>query len=327
MRKIIALVLVGTALAGCSMKSGSSSETPNEITLIAYDAFTPAEGIFDDFTTAYGPKVKVVTAGDTGSMVSKAILTSGNPEGDVMFGIDNTFLSRAKSGKVLEDYLPVDEGDVCVNYDKAWFAQHSLTPPASFEDFAQPQYKGLLSVEDPVNSAPGFAFLLASIHHFGENNWQNYWKKLKANGVRISADWTSAYTSDFSGSSGKGKYPLVVSYGTSPAAEVLFSETPLTDAPTGVITSTCFHSTEYVGIMRGTKHMEFARKLVEYLLDKKFQESMPTTLFVYPVNKAAKLPEVFTKYSVRPTTTETFDADVIEKNRDGWIDAWRNIFL
>ena len=327
MKKIFALVLAGAALTGCTIKSGSSNETPKEITLVAYDAFTPAEGIFDDFTTMYGPKVKVVTAGDTGSMVSKAILTSGNPEGDVMFGIDNTFLSRAKSGKVLEEYTPVDEGDVCVNYDKGWFASRSITPPAAFEDFIKPQYKGLLTVEDPVNSAPGFAFLLATIHHFGEAKWQSYWKQLKANGVNISADWTSAYTADFSGSSGKGKYPLVVSYGTSPAAEVLFAEKPLTKAPTGVITSTCFHSTEYVGILRGTKHVDFARKLVEYILDKKFQESMPTSLFVYPVNKAAKLPEVFTKFAVRPTTTETFDADVIEKNRDSWIDAWRNIFL
>lgn len=327
MKKLLALVLVGSALAGCSLKSGSSSETPKEITLVSYDAFTPAEGIFDDFTAAYGPTVKVVTAGDTGTMVSKAILTTGNPEGDVMFGIDNTFLSRAKSGKVLEDYTPVDESDVCVNYDKAWFASRKITPPATLEDFIKPQYRNLLSVQDPVNSAPGFAFLLASIEHFGEGKWQNYWKQLKANGVRISSDWTAAYTIDFSGSSGKGKYPLVVSYGTSPAAEVLFAETPLSEAPTGVIEATCFHATEYVGILRGSKNPEMARKLVEYLLDKKFQESMPTSLFVYPVNTSAVLPEVFTKYAVKPASSKTISPDAIEKNRDGWIDAWRNIFL
>ena len=177
-----------------------------------------------------------------------------------------------------------------------------------------------------MNSAPGFAFLLATIEHFGEVKWQNYWKQLKANGVRVANDWTAAYTIDFSGSSGKGAYPLVVSYGTSRAAEVLFSTDPLGDAPTAVIEETCFHSTEYVGILRGSKYPELARKLVEYILDKKFQESMPTSLFVYPVNQSAVLPEVFVKHAVQPTASKTLAPEVIEKNRDAWIDAWRNIF-
>lgn len=325
MKKVLALLLIGTTAAGCATQT--EILTSKEIILVSYDAFTPAEGIFDEFTATYGPTVKVVTAGDTGSMVSKAILTAGNPEGDVMFGIDNTFLSRAKSGKVLEDYTPVDEGDVCVNYDKAWFASRKITPPSTLEDFIKPKYKNLLSVQDPVNSAPGFAFLLATIEHFGEGKWQNYWKQLKANGVQISSDWTASYTIDFSGSSGKGQYPLVVSYGTSPAAEVLFAETPLTEAPTGVLEATCFHSTEYVGVLRGSKNSEMAGKLVEYLLGKKFQESMPTSLFVFPVNKDAELPEVFTEYAVRPSTSKTLSPDVIEKSRDGWIDAWRNLIL
>ena len=331
MRKIVAIFIVvsfvaGSALASCSAITSSFQENPQAITLISYDAFTPAEGIFDDFTAENGVAVNVITAGDTGSMVSKAILTSGNPEGDVMFGIDNTFLSRAQAGNVLLDYTPVDESDVCVNYDKEWFSSRGITPPQTFEDLALPAYKGLLSAPDPVNSAPGFAFLLASIEHFGEGKWQNYWKQLRSNGVRIANDWTAAYTIDFSGSSGKGKYPIVVSYGSSPAAEVLFSETPLTTAPTGVVTATCFQATEYVGVLRGSKNENLARKLVDYLLAKKFQESMPTSLFVYPVNKDAVLPEVFLTHAARPTTSNTPSAESIEKNRDQWIDAWRNIF-
>jgi thiamine transport system substrate-binding protein len=331
MRKIVAIFIVvsfvaGSALASCSAITSSFQENPQAITLISYDAFTPAEGIFDDFTAENGVAVNVITAGDTGSMVSKAILTSGNPEGDVMFGIDNTFLSRAQAGNVLLDYTPVDESDVCVNYDKEWFSSRGITPPQSFEDLALPAYKGLLSAPDPVNSAPGFAFLLASIEHFGEGKWQNYWKQLRANDVRIANDWTAAYTIDFSGSSGNGKYPIVVSYGSSPAAEVLFSETPLTTAPTGVVSATCFQATEYVGVLRGSKNEDLARKLVDYLLARKFQGSMPTSLFVYPVNKDAVLPEVFLTHAVRPTTSNTPSAESIEKNRDQWIDAWRNIF-
>jgi thiamine transport system substrate-binding protein len=332
MKKIVAIFLVvsfiaGSALASCSVITSSFEENPQAITLIAYDGFTPAEGIFDDFTAEHGVTVNVVTAGDTGSMVSKAILTSGNPEGDVMFGIDNTFLSRAQSGNVLLDYTPVDESDVCVNYDKEWFESRGITPPQTFEDLALPKYKGLFSTPDPVNSGPGFAFLLASIEHFGESKWQNYWKKLRTNGIRIANDWNTAYNIDFSGASGNGNFPIVLSYGSSPAAEVLFSETPLTTAPTGVVTSTCFKATEYVGVLRGSQNEGLARKLVDYLLAKKFQESMPTSLFVYPVNKDAVLPDVFLTHAVRPATSKTPSAEKIEKNRDQWIDAWRNIFL
>ena len=325
---ILIALLASTALTACtSSSSNNTTEKPKEITLVAYDAFTPQEGIFDQFTRDTGVTVKVITAGDTGTMVSKAILTAGNPEGDVMWGIDNTFLSRAQEAELLTSYEPVDEGDICVNYDKNWFTQRNIAVPQTFEDLASPTYKNLLVVQDPTTSSPGLGFMLATIAHFGETQWESYWKKLTANGVKIVSDWTSAYTVEFSGSSGKGKYPLVVSYGSSPPAEVVFSATPIDEPPTGVMEKTCFRQTEYVGILRGTKNEEIAQKLVDYLLGKTFQESMPLTLFVFPTNKDAQLPDVFEKFAVRPSTPLSVSPDTIEKNRDQWIDMWRAIAL
>lgn len=318
------LACVGVATSCTS--SSSSDTTPTEITLLAYDSFTPEEGIFDAFTAETGASVKIVTAGDTGTMVSKAILTAGNPEGDVMWGVDNTFLSRALNADVFESYEPVDEGDICVNYDKQWFADRSLAVPTTFDDLARPEYKGLLTVQDPVNSSPGLGFLLGTIAHFGVDNWANYWTQLKANDVNIAPDWSSAYYEAFSGSSGKGQYPLVVSYGSSPPAEVVFAETPMTEPTTGVIEATCFRQTEYVGVLRGTQKQDLAEKLVQFLLGKEFQESMPLTLFVYPINTEAVLPEVFEKFAVRPQTPLTVSPDDIENNRDQWLDTWRGIF-
>lgn len=321
---LIATITALTALTACS---SNNAQKPTEVTLVAYDAFTPQEGIFDEFTKDTGVKVKVVTAGDTGTMVSKAILTAGNPEGDVMWGIDNTFLSRTQEAKLLNSYEPVDEGDICINYDKNWFKQNNIQVPQSFEDLAKPAYKNLLVVQDPTTSSPGLGFLLATISHFGDDQWQDYWKQLRANNIKIVSDWTAAYTVEFSGSSGKGKYPLVVSYGSSPPAEVVYSATPIDEPPTGVIESTCFRQTEYVGVLRGTKNEDIAQQLVNYLLDKKFQESMPLTLFVFPTNKQAKLPEVFEKFAVRPSNPLTMPPDSIEKNRDTWLDTWRAIAL
>ena len=317
------------AVTACSSSSSNSSidATPNEVTLLAYDAFTPQEGIFDAFTAATGAKVKVVTGGDSGVLISKAILTAGTPEGDVLWGLDNTLLSRAQKAELLTSYEPVDTGDICVNYDKRWFASRNIAPPTSLEDLALPAYKNLLVVQDPVASSPGLGFLLGTIAHFGVDKWQNYWNSLKENGVRVSPDWTSAYTIDFSGSSGKGKYPLVISYGSSPPAEVLYAEKPIDTPPTAVIESTCFRQTEYVGALRGTRNPNLAAKLISYLLDVPFQESMPLSLFVFPVNKKAALPELFTKFAVAPKNPLTLDPADIENNRDAWLNSWREIIL
>jgi len=327
--RILIASLLAVTVAACSSTSSNTSTdaTPNEVTLLAYDAFTPQEGIFDAFTAATGVKVKVVTGGDSGVLVSKAILTAGTPEGDVLWGLDNTLLSRAQKAELLISYEPVDYGDICVNYDKQWFASRNIAPPTSLEDLANPTYKNLLVVQDAVASSPGLGFLLSTIAHFGADNWQSYWKSLKANGVHIAPDWTTAYTIDFSGSASKGKYPLVVSYGSSPPAEVLYAEEPIDTPPTAVITSTCFRQTEYVGALRGTRNPNNAKLLISYLLDIPFQESMPLSLFVFPVNKSATLPDLFTKFAVAPKDPLTLDPADIEKNRDAWLNSWRDIIL
>jgi len=327
-RILIASFLVVIASACSSPTATTSTDaTPNEVTLLAYDAFTPQEGIFDAFTAATGAKVKVVTGGDSGVLVSKAILTAGTPEGDVLWGLDNTLLSRAQKAELLTSYEPVDTGDICVNYDKQWFASRKVAPPTSLEDLALPTYKSLLVTQDPVASSPGLGFLLGTIAHFGINDWQDYWRSLKTNGLHVSPDWTTAYTIDFSGSSGKGKYPLVVSYGSSPPAEVLYAEKPIDTPPTAVIESTCFRQTEYVGALRGTRNPNNAKLLISYLLDVPFQESMPLSLFVFPVNEKAKLPELFTQFAVALKNPLTLDPADIEKNRDVWLNSWRDIIL
>ena len=192
-RVIVTSILVVTASACSTASSDTSTDvTPNEVTLLAYDAFTPKDGIFDAFTAATGATVKVVTGGDSGVLISKAILTAGTPEGDVLWGLDNTMLSRAQKADVLTSYEPVDYGDICVNYDKQWFVSHKIAPPTSLEDLILPAYKDLLVIQDPVASSPGLGFLLGTIAHFGTDDGQDFWTSLKTNGVHVSPDWTTA---------------------------------------------------------------------------------------------------------------------------------------
>ena len=255
------------------------------MTIVAYDSFAVEPTAFEPFTTATGIAVNVVKAGDAGTMLSKAQLSAGNPEGDVMWGVDNTLLARAVAAKIFSPYrsgelaaltaastglivddlvTPVDEGDVCLNYDKAWFAERNLTVPTSFEELIAPAYKDLLVVQNPATSSTGLAFLLATIVHTSPTQWQGYWAALKDNGVEIVDGWDQAYYEQFSGSSGKGPRPLVVSYASSPPVEVIFADPRPDTAPTGVIEATCFHQVEFAGVLRGTKYPQAAGQLIDF---------------------------------------------------------------
>ena len=213
--------------------------------------------------------------------------------------------------------LPVDYGDVCINYDKTYFSKNNLAVPQTLEDLTKPEYKDLLVVENPATSSTGLAFLLATRAHFGDD-YLDYWKALKDNGVVVVDGWETAYYTNFSASSGHGPQPMVLSYATSPAAEVFFSETPVKDAPTASIIGpdTCFRQIEFVGILHGTQQRALAEKFVDFMLSKQFQEDMPLQMFVYPVNKNAALPEVFTQYAQTPSQPAALTPDEIAANRD-----------
>ena len=348
------IAAVALTIAACS--GSDDAETPdttveNEtITLVAYESF-PTEGtrvneLLGEFTVETGIEVEILVAGDTGTMLSKAELTAGNPEGDVMWGIDNTFLSRAIGSAIFEPYAadgldaiptaltdlvpngeatPVDLGDVCVNYDVAALDGLGLEPPETLDDLADPGYADLLVVQNPATSSPGLAFLLATIDEYGEDGWQDYWTRLVDNGVQVVDGWTAAYYEQFSYAG--GTRPLVVSYGSSPPFEVLYSETELDAAPTAVVESTCYRQVEFAGLLAGTDHPAAARRLVDFLITPGFQAALPLDLFVFPANRDVTLDPVFQEYAVIPDTSRELDPSTIDANRETWIDAWTDLVI
>ncbi len=321
---------------------------PAVITLVTHDSFAASEKVLAEFEKANNAKIKVLPSGDAGAALNQAILSKNNPLGDVFFGVDNTFLSRALKADIFEPYnspalvdvpdqfkldstnrlLPVDYGDVCLNYDKAWFAKKGIQPPANLEDLTRPAYKGLTVVENPATSSPGLAFLLATIGHFGENGYLDYWKALRANDVLAADGWQQAYYSNFSAAS-DGNRPIVVSYASSPPAEVYFAKTPLTEAPTGVVLGdgACFRQIEFIGILKGTKQPALAEKLIDFMLSKTFQEDVPLQMFVFPVNQKAGLPDVFVKFAQIPAKPAYVSPEAIDANREAWIEAWTQAVL
>jgi len=268
---------------------------------------------------------------------------------DVFYGLDNTFLSRALEQDLFEPYqpdalaavpdqfkldstfqvVPINYGDVCINYDKAWFADNQLTLPNSLEELANPQYASLLVVENPATSSPGLSFMLASIAHFGEEGWLDWWQALKDNGVTIVSDWETAYYTNFSGSSGRGPQPMVVSYASSPAAELIFAETELSESPTAslVAPGMCWRQVEFAGILNNTPNLALAEKFIDFMLSQDFQEDVPMQMFVYPVLPDAVLPEDFVIASQIPENTASLDTELIAANRDIWVNQWADLMI
>ncbi len=333
------LLLLTLLLASCA----PASTEPQTITIMTHDSFVIGEDVIKSFEADNNAKVIFLQSGDAGAVLNQAVLTKDAPLADVLFGVDNTFLSRALDADIFEVYpspvlsdiadefkidssnraLPVDYGDVCINYDKNYFTEKNLAIPQSFEDLAKPEYKDLLVVENPATSSPGLAFLLATRAHFGDD-YLAYWQSLKANGVVFVDGWETAYYTNFSASSGKGPQPMVVSYASSPAAEVVFASEPLTESPTASIVATdmCFRQIEFVGILKNTPNQALAQKFVDFMLSQQFQEDMPLNMFVYPVNKNAQLPEVFTNFAQVAESPAALSYSEIAANRDSWIEAW-----
>jgi len=310
---------------------------------LTHDSFALSEETLASFTQDTGIEIVIQFAGDAGTMLNQAILTKDNPIADVMFGIDNTFLSRAIDSGIFAPYeavdissvssiirvqddlvTPIDFGDVCVNYDIAALADAGIVAPQNLGDLTDPIYRDLLVVEDPALSSPGLAFLMATIAEYpdgAEYDWKAYWSDLFDNGVAVAADWTEAYTSRFSRSG--GDRPLVVSYASSPPAEVLFGE--LDEAPTGIMTNGCFRQIEFAGVLAGAENERAARLVIDFLLARTTQEDIPLSMFVYPVNNQAELPEVFSRFSTLPQNPVITEPGTIEANRERWIQEWTTI--
>ncbi|MCC7362141.1 MAG: thiamine ABC transporter substrate-binding protein [Anaerolineales bacterium] len=348
---LIYAAVAATALAGCA-PAATATPTPSgarTLTVMTHDSFAMSADLKTAFEAEHHVTLQFLQSGDTGEALGKAILASGQPLADVFYGVDNTFLSRALQENLFEPYnspllsaipdefelddqhraLPVDYGDVCLNYDIAYFGERGLTPPADLEDLLKPEYKGLVVVENPATSSPGLAFLLATIGHFGEDGYLGYWAALRANGVEVVNDWETAYYTEFSGSSGRGPRPIVVSYGSSPPFEVLYADPPITTAPTAAVTGagSCFRQVEFVGILTGTPNRDLAEAWVDFMLSTPFQEDMPLQMYVFPVNHDAQLDATFQKYLAKPETTAHVDPQAIAEKRETWIEAWTTAVL
>jgi len=337
--------LIATACAGSDNSETAGAEADEgcpTITLVTYDSFVVTEGLLQTFTDDTCIEVEQVAAGDAGQLVSSAILTKSNPTADVMFGIDNTFLQRGLDEGLFVPYespllstvdaslqldsqhrvTPIDYGDVCVNY---WIDALPGAAPTSLDDLIDPANAGQFVTMNPETSSPGFAFLLATIAHYGEDGWEDYWQSLVDNGLSVTAGWSDAYYGEFI--AGGGSRSIVTSYASSPPAEVIFADPPVDTAPTGVLYDSCFRQIEFAGVLAGTEYPNSSQRLIDFMLSTPFQEDIPLNMFVYPANGDAMLPETFVEFGQLAEDPATLSPAEIETNREAWTERWVEIVL
>lgn len=347
------MLVAGAALAGLGLLagcSGGAAATPSAsspaaltesktLTVVTHDSFALSDALTKEFAASSGYTVKYVQPGDGGALVNQLILSKDSPLGDVVYGIDNTFAGRALAAGVVTPYTPaslpasagtleaddtgrltpIDFGDVCVNADRKWFAAKQLAIPATLDDLARPEYAKLLVVENPASSSPGLAWLTATVGAKGDPGYLDYWAALQANGVKVVKGWTEAYSSEFSGSSGKGSRPLVVSYSTSPAFEV---PKGAKESNTVALLQTCFRQVEYAGVIAGAQNEVGARKFIDFLLSKKVQADIPGQMYMYPADTSVELPTEWQQHAPLAEQPFTVSAETISAKRDGWIRDW-----
>ncbi|GMA23318.1 thiamine ABC transporter substrate-binding protein [Luteimicrobium album] len=348
----VGTLALGLALAGCSSDDGAAAPSGSgtapvaastgPVTLITHDSFAVDKKQLAAFEKQTGITVKLVKQGDAGQLTNQLVLTKDSPLGDAVFGIDNTFATRAVDAGVLADHTPagqpseaaqyavdgsdgkqqltpIDYGDVCLNVDHTWFTKKGVAEPKTLDDLTQPAYKDLTVVENPATSSPGLAFLLATISAKGQDGYLDYWKALKANGLKIDQGWEDAYYTDFSGADGKGPRPIVLSYSSSPAFTLSKDKTSTT---TGALLDTCFRQVEYAGVLNGAKNPAAAAKVVDWLQSTEVQSTIPDLMYMYPVDPAATIPAAWKKFAPLATKPLDVPAADITQHREQWIKDW-----
>jgi thiamine transport system substrate-binding protein len=345
---IITAALVPPLLVACSAGGGPSSDDDSgstTVTLVTHDSWSMPKKVMAQFEQESGYELEVLRSGDAGQVTNKLVLTAENPIGDAVYGIDNTFASRAMEAGVLADHepadlpdsasayvladdqsgstlTPVDWSDVCVNVDLAWFEAEGIEPPSTLEDLVDPRYDGLFVTPGASTSSPGFAFLLATIGRFGEDGWLTYWEQLVDNGARVVSGWSDAYEVDFTASGGKGDRPIVVSYASSPPFTIPEGEQRPT---TAALLDTCFRQVEYAGVLTGADNPQGAADLVDFMTSSTFQDALAESMYVFPVDDEAALPRLWKRWAEPSPSPIDVPAAEVVANRDEWLRAWSDV--
>ncbi len=330
MKKIILILLIASFLY--ILFSCSKNNKEDELVIYAYDSFLSEWGtgpkVFPIFEEKYNIKIKTISSGDSGQVLSRLIMEADKPVADIVIGIDNNMAAKAIRANILEEYRPqllsdirsdliFDKKGFITPFDYGFFSivydsEKIKNPHSFFDDLLDSNYKKSIILIDPRTSGVGLGFLLWTVQHFG-NNFASYWEKLSPNILTIADGWDSGY-----GLFVNGEAPIVISYTTSPPYHLEYEKTERYKA--AIFDDGNYMYIEGAAIIKGTKKRKEAEKFIDFMLSDDFQKEIPKTNWMFPVKDIA-LPDSF-KIAPKPDKYLMLDMYESENNVDSWIKSW-----
>ncbi len=329
-------------LAALASTPSARAASP-ELRVLTHSSFNLPKPLLAEFERSAGVRLQLVKGGDAGEMLNKLILTRAKPIADVVFGIDNALWHKAHAANVLDAYdgpaarrpsvaevgagvVPVTYGFVNLNADKAWLAREKRSAPTTLMDLTRPEWAGKLVVPHPATSSPGLAFLLAMVGGLGEEAAFAWWAQMRANGLKVVKGWSEAYYTEFSRNG--GSRPLVVSYASSPAAEVFYSKEKITEPPTLnlLLKGGVFRQVEGVALVRGGGQRAAAGQFIEFLRSPPVQQALQTEMWMLPADKGAA-PVAALAGVPTPTAVDNPSADTVAAHSGQWVTRWTRTVL
>lgn len=335
---LAAIATVSLGLSACSLtdtSDGAGGEDAKTVTILTHDAFDLPDELIEKFEKETGYKLVTTSPGDGATVVNQLILTKDAPAVDGVFGLNAYNIFDAIDADVLDTYTsknlpesatpydfdehvtPIDLGAVCVNADNAWFSEHNMEIPQTLDELSAEENAKLLVIENPVESETGFAFLAGLASAKEEEGAISFLNSMLDGGMRVDSSWSDAYYTDFSGADGKGEYPLVLSYSTSPAE---------TEGATSIIEATCVQETEYAAVVKGAANPEGARAFIDFLLSDEVQAAFPEAMYMYPINSKIELPQAWAQYARLPEAALPYEPRLVAEQSEHWRKAWTDLY-
>ncbi|WP_416201107.1 MAG: Iron ABC transporter substrate-binding protein [Thermocaproicibacter melissae] len=323
--KVIATILTTAVLAatvtGCSSSSGPSADSNSTATTAATDqssdktltVYTPdseslVNAVIPNFEKDTGIKVNVITAG-TGELEKRVQSEKDNPQGDVFWGADPTMLAPMKD--LFQEYVSKENDNMEDDHkNKEGYFTPSVADGTvilvntdiigdikveGFEDLLNPALKGKIAFCDPTNSSSAFQQLVNMLYDMGENNdpsskqaWDYVDKFIKNLDGKMASSSGTVHKSV-----ADGEYPVGLSW-EDPCVQYVKNgaHVKVVYPKEGVI-----FTEQSVQIIKNCKHLENAKKFVDYLLSEKIQNIFGTQLTNRPLRKNVKLASYMKPFS------------------------------
>jgi len=331
MKRVMLAVL---CLCFATLPAYAAGEKSSEkLVIYTYDSFASEWGlapkVIPSFEKMSGIKVELISVGSSGQVLQRAMLEKDHPKADVVIGIDNNLLAKAKKAGVLSAYrskgidqvpeaLRFDPEFQVTPYDYGYFAmiydsEVVKNPPKSLEDLTSDRFKKSVILMDPRTSGPGLGFLLWTVSAYGED-FSTYWTRLAPSILTITDSWSSGY-----GLFTNGEAPVVLSYSSSPVYHVAFEKTDRYKA--AAFEEGHYMQIEGAGILKGAPHRKAAEAFIDFMLSETFQKEIALTNIMFPVSSATVLPESFS-HAVKPEKNLQLSPVEIMKESEGWIATW-----